>query len=44
MQGGTILDFNNYYSSGPNVGYAGGAITSLAALQTSTGQNIIPSI
>ncbi|HOF16409.1 MAG TPA: hypothetical protein PLP76_05900 [Bacteroidales bacterium] len=33
------VDYNNYYSSGSNVGYAGGARTTIAALRTATGQD-----
>jgi hypothetical protein len=36
---GTYLDYNNYYSFGPNVGYVAAAITSLSALQSATGQD-----
>ena len=33
------VDYNNYYSSGSNVGYAGAARTTLAALQSATLQD-----
>lgn len=32
-------DYNNYYTSGSNLGYWGGAKTDLAALQSATGQD-----
>jgi hypothetical protein len=35
-----ILDYNNYYSTGSYVGYAGGTRSTLSALQTATGQDV----
>ncbi|HOF17184.1 MAG TPA: hypothetical protein PLP76_09855, partial [Bacteroidales bacterium] len=34
------VDYNNYYSSGSNVGYAGGDQTSIEGLRAATGQDI----
>ena len=37
---GIDLDYNDYYSTGANVGYVGSAITSLSALASATGNDV----